>query len=123
MEDRMFREFLAVATIATFIEGPTIALSQALLSDQRDAIPHMANAAIADEQCEMRVNQEVLKTTMLHVGLNLVDLEVEPYKSALAEAAQEAQVGLEASGSKIVCDRLDTMYGPTGLRIPGLIAR
>jgi hypothetical protein len=123
MEDRMFREFLAVATIATFIAGPTIALSQALLSDQRDAIAHMANAAIADELCEMRVNQEVLDITMVHVGLNLVDLAAEPYKSAFTEAAQEAQVSLEASGSQEVCDRLDTMYGATGLRIPGLIAK
>jgi hypothetical protein len=123
MEDRMFREFLAGATIVTFIAGPTIARSQALLSDQRDAIAHMANAAIAEELCEMRVNQEVLNTTMLHVGLNLVDLEVEPYKSAFTEAAQEAQVSLEASGSQVVCDRLDTMYGATGQRILGLIAR
>ncbi|WP_394892642.1 hypothetical protein ACG873_14710 [Mesorhizobium sp. AaZ16] len=119
----MFREFLAVAATATFIADPTIALSQALLSDQRDAIAHMANAAIAGELCEMRVNQEVIDITMVHVGLNLVDLEAEPYKSAFTEAAQEAQVSLKASGSQAVCDRLDTMYGATGLRIPGLITR
>lgn len=119
----MFREFLAGATISTFFACPTIALSQALLSDQRDAIAHMANAAIADEQCDMRVNQEVLNIAIVHVGLNLKDLEVEPYKSAYTEAALEARVSLEASGNQVVCDRLDTMYGATGLRIPGLVAR
>jgi hypothetical protein len=123
MEDRMFRELLAGATIAILIACPTTALSQALLSDQRDAVTHMANAAIADEQCDMRANQEILNTAMVHVGLTLADLEVEPYKSAFAEATRQAQVSLEASGSQVVCDRLDTMYGATGLRIPGLVAR
>ncbi|MCT7378341.1 hypothetical protein N5A92_25345 [Chelativorans sp. EGI FJ00035] len=83
----------------------------------------MANAVIADEQCEMPVDQDVLNTAMVHAGLNLMDLEAKPYESAFAEAAQEAQVSLEVSGSQEVCDRLYTMYGPTGLRIPGLIAR
>ncbi|MCT7377314.1 hypothetical protein [Chelativorans salis] len=119
----MFRELLTVAAITTFTAHPTTALSQALFSDQRDAIAHMANAVIADEQCEMRVNQEVLNATMRHVGLGLVDLEAQPYRAAVAEAAQEAQLSLQVFGSQVVCDRLDAMYGPTGLRIPGLIAR
>jgi hypothetical protein len=123
MEDGMFGKMLAVAAIATLTAGPTSAFSQALLSDQQDAMAHMANAAIADERCEMRVNQEVLRATMVHVGLSMADLEAEPYKSAFTEAAQQAQLSLEASGSQVVCDRLDTMYGATGLRVPGLIAR
>jgi hypothetical protein len=123
MEARMFRKLLAVATIAGSIAHPTTVASQALLSDQRDAIAHMANAAIADRACEMRVNQELLNTTMHHAGLSLADFEAQPYRAALLEAARNAQLSLKAFGSKVVCDRLDAMYGPTGLRIPGLVAR
>ncbi|WP_265519136.1 hypothetical protein [Nitratireductor luteus] len=119
----MHRAVLAVATVAAFIADPTIALAQALLSDQRDGIAHMANAAIAEEQCQMQVNQEVMTTTMGHVGLELMDLEDHPYRAAFEEAVREAQLSIEVYGSHVVCDRLEAMYGPTGLRIPGLVAR
>ena len=80
---------------------------------------HMANAALAAEECGMRVDQEVLDATMDRVGLASGDIEVEPFRSAFERAANEAQIRVEALGSEAVCERLDLMYGPTGFRVPG----
>lgn len=118
---RNFRKTVIAGAI--LVVSPAIASSQALLSDQKDVMAHMANAALAAEECGMRVDQDVLDATMAHVGLASADLEAEPYKSASERAAQEARISVEALGSEVVCERLDLMYGATGFRIPGVLAR
>lgn len=118
---RRLAELILVTSIVVGL--PTAASSQALLADQKDMMAHLANVAIAAEECAMSVDHELLDATMAEVGLARAEIETEPYRSALAEAAQEAQISLEASGLEVVCERLDAMYGPTGLRLPGVLAR
>lgn len=120
MERDLAKLLFATAIIVVF---PTTASAQALLSDQTDMMAHMANAALAAEVCGMRIDQEVLDGTMAHIGLASEDTQVEPYRSAFERAANEAQISVEALGSEAVCERLDLMYGPTGFRIPGVLAR
>lgn len=98
-------------------------MPQAVLSDQRDALAHMVNAAIAAEQCGMRVNQEMLEAALSHAGLATADITAEPFRSIGAELTEGAQKSLQAAGAATVCNRLEAMYGPTGQRVPGLLAK
>lgn len=118
-------ESLTVLVLATSIVLglPTTASAQALLSDQRDVLAHAANAAVAAAHCRMSVDEQLLDAALTDAGLAWADLEAEPYKSTLGRATQEAQASIEASGRDAVCERLEAMYGATGFRLPGVLAR
>ena len=108
---------------AVFFASAGSATSQAVMSDQRDALAHMVNAALAAEQCGMQVNEEMLEATLSHAGLARADLGAEPFSSTVAELTDGAQKSLQEAGAATVCKRLETMYGPTGQRVPGLLAQ